>query len=237
MSEKSYWIILITVFIALALLVGFVLMPYRWIEYNLGVNLFTSSIFMVLTVIFLSLLVDLREKREWKNVEIWVKKRMRKKLYDLFDILARFIFPKQFRPHPPKEEVLKILEALNEMKEATLTEYAYHYYFPKPLDGMSAYQLDILFRFRRYLSDLEIKYFHFIKPEIRISLMEIQNYLDSIEADFDLVKRFESSEEVVEESMAKSILGVMKEIYKLHKMGIEIYPYHSTSTSSKLGTS
>jgi len=224
LSDKVYWIILITVFIAFAFLIWLMLVPYQWIEYNLGVNLFTSSIFMVLTVIFLSLLVDLREKREWKSVEISVKRRLGKQLYYLFNILARFIYSKQFRPNPSKEEMLEILEALNGMKEATLDEYAYHYYFPKPLDDLSVYQLDVLFRFKRYLSDLEIKYFRFFKPEIRLSLMEIQDHLDSIEADFNLVKRFEGSQEVVEKSMPKSILGIMKEIYKLHKVGIEICP-------------
>lgn len=224
LSERTYWIILITVFVAFATLIWLLLVPYRWIEYNLGVNLFTSSIFMVLTVISLSLLANLRERREWKNVETWVKRRMEKQLYTLFNILARFIYPKQFRPVPSKEEMLKILKALNEMKEATLNEYAHHYYFPKPRDDLSVYQLDVLFRFKRYLSDLEIKYFRFLKPEIRLSLMEIQDLLDSIEADFSLVKRFEESQEVVEKSMPESILRIMKEIYKLHKIGIEIYP-------------
>lgn len=116
---------------------------------------------------------------------------------------------------------MTILKALNEMKEATLTEYAYNY-FPKPLDDLSVYQLDVLFRFKRYLSDLETKYFRFFKSEICLSLMEIQTLLNSIEADFSLVKRFEGSQNVVEKSMSESILRIMKEIYKLHKMGIEI---------------
>jgi len=223
LSEKIYWIILIVAFAGFALSIWLVLIPYEVVEYNLGVNLFTSSIFMVLTVIFLSLLANLRERREWKNVETWVKRKMGEQLYYLFNILARVIYPKQFSPDPPKEQMLTILKALNEMKEATLTEYAYNY-FPKPLDDLSVYQLDVLFRFKRYLSDLETKYFRFFKSEICLSLMEIQTLLNSIEADFSLVKRFEGSQNVVEKSMSESILRIMKEIYKLHKMGIEIYP-------------
>jgi len=182
---------------------------------------------MVFTVVFLSLLTNLREKREWKDVETWVKRRMGKQLYSLFDILARFIYPKQFKPRPSKEELLRILEDLNEMKGATLNENTIYYYFSKPSDDLSAHQLDVLFTFRKYLSDFEIKYFRFIKPEIRISLMEIQRNLDSIESLFSLVKRFESSEEVVKKSMAEPILAIMKEIYKLHKMGMQIHPEHT----------
>jgi len=117
---------------------------------------------------------------------------------------------------------LEILEYLNKMDEATLTPYAYKYYFPKPRDNLSLYQLDILYRIGKYLSDLEIKYFQFIKPKLRISLMEVQTYLESFYADFDLVKRFEDSKDVVEKTMPKSILGIMKEIYKIHKMGIKL---------------
>jgi len=192
---------------------------------------------MVFTVVFLSLLTNLREKREWKDVETWVKRRMGKQLYSLFDILARFIYPEQFKPRPSKEELLRILEDLNEMKGATLNENAIYYYFPKPSDDLSAHQLDVLFTFRKYLSDLEIKYFRFIKPEIRISLMEIQNNLDSIESLFNLVKRFESSEEVVKNSMAEPILAIMKEIYKLHKMGMEVYPEQESRMTNIEGES
>lgn len=102
LSEKIYWIILIVAFAGFALSIWLVLIPYEVVEYNLGVNLFTSSIFMVLTVIFLSLLANLRERREWKNVETWVKRKMGEQLYYLFNILARFIYPKQFSPDPLK---------------------------------------------------------------------------------------------------------------------------------------
>lgn len=180
---------------------------------------------MIGTVILLMFVFEVTEYIKWKNVEKWVKRRIGKRLYSLFNILARFIYTKkQFRPTPSKEEMLKILKVLSEVKEAKLNEYARYYYFPKPRDDLSVYQLDVLFRFKRYLSDLETKYFRFLKPEIRLSLMEIQDHLDIIEEDFNLVKRFEETQEIAEKSMSKSILGIMKEVYKLHKLGIEIYP-------------
>jgi hypothetical protein len=68
-SEKLYWIILITVFTTVALIVWSYLFPNGVIDANLAANLFTSSIFMVLTVVFLSWLLNVREKSDWKIVE------------------------------------------------------------------------------------------------------------------------------------------------------------------------
>lgn len=69
LSEKAYWVILIVVFIGLALSIWFWLIPCGIVEYNLGVNLFTSSIFMLMTIVFLSWLFVFREKMYWKTVE------------------------------------------------------------------------------------------------------------------------------------------------------------------------
>lgn len=182
-----------------------------WFLFGLGIPLVTSP-----------LIFWFIERREWKNVETAVKKRMIQQLYTLFNILARFICDEQFTPVPSKEEVVQMLETFNRLEEAKLNEQAYYYYFPKPNNEMSFYQLDVLFRFKKYLSDLELKYFRLIKPKIRESLMAIQDHLSDIEYDFELVKKFSGSQAVVERAMPKSILAIMKEIYKLHKLGIEI---------------
>jgi len=224
LSEKTYLIILILGFTGITLFIWLMLIPYGIVEYNLGVNLFTSSIFMVLTIVFLSWLFNLREKQEWKNVEALVNKRIGKYHYSLFDILARFIYPQIFRPHPNKEKVLEILKALNGTKKATLATHANQNYFSRPLDPLSEEQLEILFKLRKYIGNLEIKHSRFIKPKILMSLMEIENCLDIIEEDFNLFKKFPGSGKAVKEEIAKSILMIMKEIYKIHKMGIEIYP-------------
>jgi len=210
-------------------LIEFVLIPYGVLDYNLGINLISESIGIVLTVVFLIWLVALREKREWANVEELVEKRIGRYLYILFEIFARLIYNRQFSSHPRREEILKILRALNDMKEANLNEDVYNYYFPKPLDDFSAQQLDRPFRWGRRLSDLEIRYFRFIKPEIHFSLMKIQSYLNAIETGFALVKMFDSREEVAKKEIARSILGTMKQIYRIHKMGIEINPFQEPS--------
>ena len=222
-SEKSYWFLLILGFIVFALLIWFWLVPYGIIEYNLGVNFFTSSIFMVLTVIFLSYLIALREKREWNTVETWVKGMIGKQLYHVFNSLSRFIYSKPFSPAPSKEEIAKILEDLNEMQKPSLTDYAFNFYLPKPSDRISFYELEALFKLRGHLNDLEIKYFRFMEPEICIPLSKIQRELDAIESYFNLLKADEMAQDAIEKPMANSVLEIMKEIYKLHKIGISIY--------------
>jgi hypothetical protein len=83
-SERVYWILLITIFTTLALIIWLWLVPCQILEYNLAVNLFTSSIFMVATVISLSWLITIREKAEWQHVREEVFFRIRMELMTLF---------------------------------------------------------------------------------------------------------------------------------------------------------
>jgi hypothetical protein len=91
LSEKLYWLILIAGFTAFATLLWFWLIPCQIIEYNLAVNLFTSSIFMVLTVVFLSWLFSLRERAEWNNVKNEVFFNIRLELATLFDEILEYL--------------------------------------------------------------------------------------------------------------------------------------------------
>jgi hypothetical protein len=91
LSEKTYWFALSVAFTVLALLIWLWFIPYGILEYNLAVNLFTSSIFMVLTVVLLSWLLDLREKQEWKNVKTAVFSILSTELSLLFQELLNFV--------------------------------------------------------------------------------------------------------------------------------------------------
>ena len=75
-SERVYWIILIAVFASFSLLLGIWLIPQGIIEYSLGIGLLTSSVFMVLTIVFLSWLLNVREEREWGKVKNCVYRRI-----------------------------------------------------------------------------------------------------------------------------------------------------------------
>jgi len=66
LSEKSYWLILIIS------LVVFLFIDCLWImptSRDIGVNLFTDAIFMMITIVFLSVIYKLREEGEWKPAE------------------------------------------------------------------------------------------------------------------------------------------------------------------------
>jgi len=181
---------------------------------------------MISTIVLLTLVVEGWEYREWKNVEKVVETRFGRKLFGLFNILAIFIHEETFRVNPSEDEVIQILEALNKKEETTLTQYFHENFLPKNLDKTSAYQLESLYYFRQYFRDFEIKYSRFFKPNLRISLMEIQDHLDEILANFVLMQNYPETKqllEVIEKAMPKRVLGIMKEMYKINKLGIEIH--------------
>jgi hypothetical protein len=80
MSEELYLGIITFVFISLSVLLGIEIWVFNnaLIEYSLGVGIFTSSIFLVLTIIFLSYLFRIREIREWNRVKSVVYFRINK---------------------------------------------------------------------------------------------------------------------------------------------------------------
>jgi hypothetical protein len=60
---------------------------FKFIEYEFGVGIFTSSIFLVLTVILLSSLLKVREMREWASIKEFVYKHIDRQTTQLFRVL------------------------------------------------------------------------------------------------------------------------------------------------------
>jgi hypothetical protein len=87
MSERSYWILLTVLFAGFSLSVMFLLIPYHIIEYNLGVNLFTSSVFMVLTIIFLTWIINIQEKKRGK----FFQERVQSRIADHVNVLSTWV--------------------------------------------------------------------------------------------------------------------------------------------------
>ena len=75
---------------------------------------------------------------------------------------------------------------------------------------------------RRLLNEIETKYSRFLKPELAISLMEIQNNLSRIAVYHDIMLRTGGSADIFEKISGK-IHMIVKEVYSIHKMGIEIF--------------
>src|SRR3990170_7165336 len=87
MSERSYWILLIALFTGFSLSVMFLLIPYHIIEYDLGIDLFTSSVFMVLTIIFLTWIINIQEKKRSK----FFQDRVQSRIADYINILSTWV--------------------------------------------------------------------------------------------------------------------------------------------------
>lgn len=208
--------------------IGFVLFfigPHFHSE--LTYNIVSEIVGIIATIILLMFVIEFREERKWQNVDGLVKKRLGIQLYFIFIFLARFVYSKSYGTLPSREEVIEILEELNEMEKPTLTNHAYQYYFPKPVDKTSVFNLEGLFERKQNIMEIEMKYSHLLKPKLIYSLSEIQNCLNSIKSYFTMLGNYPESiqlQEIVKEAMPKKILEIMKEIHKIHEMRIDIRP-------------
>ncbi len=86
-SETAYLLLITTAFSLLSAILAIEIwvLPVKFIEYGLAISLFTSSIFLVLTIVFLSLLLTIREKREWKRIHKIVYEQIQSTIESLFD--------------------------------------------------------------------------------------------------------------------------------------------------------
>ena len=69
LSEKTYWVILVIGLIIFVSSIEFALIPYEILDYNLGINLISESIGILFTIVFLTWLLNLRERIKWEKVE------------------------------------------------------------------------------------------------------------------------------------------------------------------------
>ena len=185
-----------------------------------GYNLISELWGILATVLLLIVILDLREELLRKSLKKRLFERIGTELHDDFEVLKDFV-------KVSEKEPLVQLEELSKKEKLELSQHAYAY-FPKPAGPIDAFFLDRLLKSRERLGDLELKYFEFMEPGLRLSLMEIQRNLDRLHSAIDTMDRLggESLEEWFFESMLKSVHTIIKEIYNIHKMGIELYPEH-----------
>lgn len=245
LSEKTYWIILIIAFTGLALSIWFWLIPQEIIEYNLGVNLFTSSIFMVLTVVLLSWLFTLRERSQWKTVKNEVYGSIQVNLSAIFDGILDIVegglnFKQSILSTEDTETRKKLsfdeLCKLKDAKEIRLHPIMLEVFLGdrKPFESFLS--------IGKRLSDIEIKYSKFFSPQLTVSLISIQRSIDLLyyagqirttglhPVPTALKKQFETTTTVLEqqtETLISDLVSIsfkrlIDEIYNIHKMGIEI---------------
>jgi len=240
LSEKNYWIILIIAFTGLALSIWFWLIPQEIIEYNLGVNLFTSSIFMVVTVVFLSWLFTLRERTQWTNVKNEVYGSIQDNLSAIFDgilgVVEEGLYFKQSLLSTKDRETRKklSLDELCKLKDAK--EIRLDPIMLKVFLGDRKMIFEPFLSIRKSLSDIEMKYSRFFSPQLTVSLIAIQHSIEllgyagqmhaltnvseqEIENLTNVLKQ--ETETIIPHMISLSFKVLIEEIYNIHKMGIE----------------
>jgi hypothetical protein len=224
LSEKLYWIILILFFTIFALSVWFVLVPNGILEYNLGVNLFTSSIFMVLTILFLSWLFNLREARQWKHVENRVLKILGIELSTLSRWLMSFCHV-SFLSRSTLASGKVFFDSLEELNDKATLDIWDEWKKMLFTGRFASFFED----YERRLADIEDRYFRFLDYRLVDSLMEIRWNLNALSLDSRAVGELpvEVQKEYAEkhfERFSKTIHRIIKEVYKIHKLGFDISP-------------
>lgn len=242
-SLRIFWVFLIAFFSAFALLVWFWLIPYENLEYNLGVNLFSSSIFMVLTIISLNVLLNAREKSEWKTVKDYAYSTIQDELGVVFNEILNYIENglaiKMSLLHlqdkkTRNENGLSELRKLKDAKELKLVTEELVFL----LEHKS--QLEAFLNVSKNLSEVEIKYSRFLPPQLALSLMKIRDSIRLLETmvqlhtslknlspilSISMPKEIQEMKDEIPKIISASFKKLMEEIDNIHKIGIEFSPY------------
>lgn len=190
---------------------------------NLGYGVFSNFIGMIGTIVFLMYLMETRDNHEWKPVKQKVYDRIRIELDAILSLSLDLFEPRWTTLKPPAMGIrIKDLVWLWSEETSDIE-------FTKALRSSAKTKLSKgtylgIFEMRRgLLNEIETKYSRFLQPDLMISLMEIQNNLLSITIYNNvLLRTSENHQDPIFEKISKKIHTIVKEIYKIHRMGIEI---------------
>lgn len=182
---------------------------------------------LAITVLVLMFAIEWREYKQWIPVREKVMETIGKRLQTLFVefvILCKCTYVKRMPQESLDEfERRQFFLQLGELnKRVELNETGIRHFS----EGEYA---DVYERRAKRIGDIEDKYSRFLEASLRLSLMEIQDNLIGIDQDFRIRKdsylfeKLFKSEEQFLKSISTKINNVIKETYKLHKMGINIY--------------
>jgi len=239
-SERVYWAALIVAFAGFSVLVWYKLVPDGAMEYNLGVNFFTGSIFTMVTIVFLTWLYGLSEKARWKIVKEEVFFSIERSLGNLFNVILlyhqrgpdiRKSIMMEKSPEDRKRICLAELKHLKEEKEAKFDRY----YIKDLIDNKRTLEFEFLSVARR-LDSVETKYSKFLSPQFIRSLMKMQDAFSDIEvatlfgSKNKEPKKSEDGEQLDPEEfestfefrfVASAFKALIEELYNLRSAGIE----------------
>jgi hypothetical protein len=215
-SERVYWIILITIFTALALIIWLWLVPYQVLEYNLAVNLFTSSIFMVATVISLSWLISLREKAEWHAVREEVFFRIRLEISNLFDLAIEYFeggfeLKMQLMQEKDKQKNMDMIyNGLEKIGNSDITKnnlVVAHFF--KDLQEIENFQ-----NVDKNIANIQGIYSKHLPADITVSLMKLQHCIWALES----YKKLDDNFGKLQNTISGPLISTAKDILELNRL-------------------
>lgn len=207
----------------IALLIWFSI-PYGIIEYNLAVNLLTSSIFMVLTIVFLSWFLNLREKREWEPVSNRILKRLTHIIDQLFLLLQNLC------EVSPKNENAKrsLLSELRQLETIPLRRDI-ETYLSRDSDNLEGY-IKSLREIADELKDVEINYSRLIEPKLMNAIMIVEDSTRDIAHNLRIFKMIKwahrENQKKFFEDIAFFIQEAIRAIYEMQEMEVQITLMH-----------
>jgi uncharacterized membrane protein YheB (UPF0754 family) len=217
----SKWFYYTLIFLGLILFYLFFL-PLALSGEQLAANFLAEIFGLLFTLVIFVMIFDFREWLEWKSVEDRVRDRIRREVLGLFAELS--IFCKMEREHfdsiAEKKRGDLFEKQLNRLasEKIELTKEAKRDLLEEDLRRNWEWILDSR---RKNLGQIEKKYLKFLDSEIQASLMDIQDYLDSLCLQFRL--RHTRDEDFFE-SFSSWTGKIMQQILKLKRKGIWLNP-------------
>jgi len=238
LSERAYWVIL-----TLGLSI-FIIIDLIWIMpliTDLGMDLLTSAIFTVFTIVFLTWVVNYREERQWKVIGRKIRERIGYRLFKIFsDISAYFleIAPNFLDDLEKKvQETGRLYEGI-EREKAVASSLVKHYAntetvelgefmkrFLKQRDkDVARYLIENFKRENDFLEHIVCEYSGFLPPYLMDSLMEIEDSLDEI-INVLWVLSMSGAQSMIDKKKNESILQsaiheITKEINRLNEKNL-----------------
>ena len=228
----SKWLYYSTIAVAL-LILFFYFLPLAWEGHDIATN-FLSEIWGLFFMLAIFLIIlDFREWLEWKSVEDRVKKKIGRKIGEIFSHFSLLCVVKKTSTENTIQEISDMQLSALASEEVKLNA-VYKKWLLEEEDERS-YHAWFAEASRAYLAEIEHRYSKFLDSELLASLMDIQDYLEKLRWELRLMPK--RKEELMPQRMKElmpqrkalfvrsisDLIGkIMREIQRLKRKGMWI---------------